>query len=177
MSCCHHDDLGGGFDNAFTVDASRVTFGRGCLGEVGDRAKALGIGRVALFSDAVVAGLPVFDTVVRSLRDAGLDVVPYTDVRVEPTDESFKAAAAFATDARPDGYVSIGGGSVIDTAKAANLYASHPADFLDYVNAPVGAGTPVPGPLRPHIACPTWSGKRCGDAADRAPGSPRRRGR
>jgi alcohol dehydrogenase class IV len=59
---------------------------------------------------------------------------------------------------KPDGYVSVGGGSVIDTAKAANLYASYPADFLAYVNAPVGAGTPVPGPLAPHIACPTTSG-------------------
>ena len=47
---------------------------------------------------------------------------------------------------------------MIDTAKAANLYASHPADFLSYVNPPVGEGTPVPGPLKPHIACPTTSG-------------------
>ncbi|HSK15062.1 MAG TPA: hydroxyacid-oxoacid transhydrogenase, partial [Gaiellaceae bacterium] len=57
-----------------------------------------------------------------------------------------------------DGFVSIGGGSVIDTAKAANLYATHPADLLTYVNAPVGEGRPVPGPLRPHLACPTTSG-------------------
>ena len=47
---------------------------------------------------------------------------------------------------------------MIDTAKAANLYASYPADFLSYVNPPVGDGTPVPGPLKPHIACPTTSG-------------------
>jgi alcohol dehydrogenase class IV len=96
--------------------------------------------------------------VQRSLREAGVEVVSYPDARVEPTDESFKQAAAFATDVNPDGYVSVGGGSVIDTAKAANLYASHPADFLEYVNAPVGAGAAVPGPLRPHIACPTTSG-------------------
>ena len=157
MSCCHHGDIDGG-DRAFTVDASRITFGRGALNEVGDRAKALGIERVALFSDAAVAALPVFDTVVRSLRAAGLDVVPYTDVRVEPTDQSFTQAAEFASEVDPDGYVSLGGGSVIDTAKAANLYASHPADFLEYVNAPVGAGTAVPGALKPHIACPTTSG-------------------
>lgn len=157
MSCCHHDDIDGG-DRAFTVDASRITFGRGCLNEVGDRAKALGIARVALFSDTAVAALPVFETVHRSLRAAGIDVVPYTDVRVEPTDESFRQATGFAVDADADGYISLGGGSVIDTAKAANLYASHPADFLEYVNAPVGAGTPVPGPLKPHIACPTTSG-------------------
>jgi alcohol dehydrogenase class IV len=114
--------------------------------------------RVALFSDALVARLPVFDTARRSLRAAGIDVIAFTDVHVEPTDESFRKASAFASDMKPDGYVSVGGGSVIDTAKAANLYASYPADFLAYVNAPVGAGTPVPGPLAPHIACPTTSG-------------------
>jgi len=47
---------------------------------------------------------------------------------------------------------------VIDTCKAANLYATHPAEFLDYVNAPIGAGRAVPGALRPHIACPTTCG-------------------
>ncbi|CAN3131591.1 hydroxyacid-oxoacid transhydrogenase [Mycobacterium sp. smrl_JER01] len=158
MSCCHHGGVDGANERAFTVDASRVTFGRGCLVEVGDRIATLGVERVAVFSDPVVAGLPVFDTVRRSLRDAGVDVVPYTEVRVEPTDESFRQAAEFAAEAKPDGYVSVGGGSVIDTAKAADLYTTHPADFLDYVNAPVGAGAAVPGPLRPHIACPTTSG-------------------
>lgn len=158
MSCCHYQPTGDRLDTAFTVDASRITFGRGCLGEVGDRASALGMTRVALFSDPVVAGLEIFDTARRSLHAAGIDVVPYTDVHVEPTDESFTRAAAFASEAKPDGYVSVGGGSVIDTAKAANLYATHPADFLAYVNAPVGEGTPVPGPLQPHIACPTTSG-------------------
>jgi hydroxyacid-oxoacid transhydrogenase len=145
-------------DGAFTVDASRVTFGRGCLAEVGDRAGALGLRRVALFSDAVVAGLPVFATARDSLVAAGLDVVTYTDVHVEPTDASFRDAARFAQECNPDGYVSLGGGSVIDTCKAANLYATHPADFLTYVNAPIGESKPVPAPLRPHIACPTTAG-------------------
>lgn len=158
MSCCHYQPAGDGLDTAFTVDASRITFGRGCLEELGDRASALGMTRVALFSDAEVAALEVFDTAQRSLRAAGIDLVSYTDVHVEPTDESFARAAAFASETKPDGYVSVGGGSVIDTAKAANLYATHPADFLSYVNAPVGDGTPVPGPLAPHIACPTTSG-------------------
>ncbi|OBB00684.1 alcohol dehydrogenase [Mycobacteriaceae bacterium 1482268.1] len=158
MSCCHYQPAGDGLDTAFTVDASRITFGRGCLRELGDRAAALGMTRVVLFSDPIVARLEVFDTAHRSLRAAGIDVVTYTETRVEPTDESFSRATAFATDTQPDGYVSVGGGSVIDTAKAANLYATHPADFLAYVNVPVGQGAPVPGPLRPHIACPTTSG-------------------
>ncbi|MCV7194371.1 hydroxyacid-oxoacid transhydrogenase [Mycolicibacterium brumae] len=154
MSCCHIE----GGDTAFTVDASRITFGRGCVAELGPRARSHGMNRVALFTDRRVADLPLFAAARESLLAAGLDVVVYDDVHVEPTDESFRAAIEFAGQARADGYVSIGGGSVIDTAKAANLYISHPADFLDYVNAPVGNGKPVPGPLAPHIACPTTSG-------------------
>jgi len=158
MGCCHYHPVAEGCDNAFTVDTSRITFGRGCLAEVCDRARALGMRRVALFSDERVARLPHFEKVYQSLSAAGLDVAVYTDVHVEPTDRSFLEAARFAADARPDGYISLGGGSVIDTCKAANLYATHPASFLAYVNAPVGDGLPVPGPLRPHIACPTTSG-------------------
>ncbi|MHA7632934.1 hydroxyacid-oxoacid transhydrogenase [Corallococcus sp. M7] len=158
MGCCHYPAVKEGCDSAFTVDTSRITFGPGCLSEVGDRARALGMKRVALFSDARVARLPHFEKVRQSLLAAGLDVVVFTDVHVEPTDASFQEAARFASEARPDGYVSLGGGSVIDTCKAANLYATHPADFLAYVNAPVGEGRAVPGPLKPHIACPTTSG-------------------
>jgi hydroxyacid-oxoacid transhydrogenase len=158
MSCCHYQPTGDGLETAFTVDASRITFGRGCIDELGERARALGMTRVALFSDAGVAGLEFFESADRSLRGAGIDVVSYTDSQIEPTDESFRHAAAFASETKPDGYVSVGGGSVIDTAKAANLYATYPADFLAYVNAPVGDGTPVPGPLKSHIACPTTSG-------------------
>ena len=157
MNCCHYH-VSDGCDAAFSVDASRITFGRGCIDELGHRARRLGMTRVALFSDAGVARLPFFDTARRSLASAGLDVVTYTNARVEPTDVSFQDAARFAAEAKPDGYVSVGGGSVIDTAKAANLYATHPADFLAYVNKPVGEGEPVPGPLMPHIACPTTSG-------------------
>ncbi len=158
MACCEFPAAAEGYDGAFTVDSSRITFGRGCLAEVGDRARALGLRRVALFSDAAVSGLPIFDTTRDSLVAAGLDVVAYTDVHVEPSDESFRDGARFAQEVNPDGYVSLGGGSVIDTCKAANLYATYPADFLTYVNKPVGEGKPVPGPLRPHIACPTTAG-------------------
>jgi alcohol dehydrogenase class IV len=98
------------------------------------------------------------ETARRSLAAAGVDVAVYDGVKVEPTDASFLAAADFAREGRFDGYVSVGGGSVIDTCKAAALYATYPAPFLAYVNAPIGEGRPVPGPLPPHIACPTTCG-------------------
>ncbi|MEO8875623.1 MAG: hydroxyacid-oxoacid transhydrogenase, partial [Polyangiaceae bacterium] len=145
-------------DAAFTVDASRITFGLGCLDEVGARARAHGLKRVALFTDARVKNIATFAGVTGSLNTAGCDVVIYDECQIEPDDASFARAIRFAAETEPDGYVSFGGGSVIDTCKAANLYATHPADFLDYVNAPMGLGRAVPGPLKPHIACPTTSG-------------------
>src|SRR5262249_45283606 len=82
----------------------------------------------------------------------------FSAVEVEPTDRSFHEAIAIAREGRFDSFVAVGGGSTIDTAKAANLYSTYPADFLDYVNAPIGRGLPVPGPVKPLIAIPTTAG-------------------
>ena len=112
---------------------------------VGDIAVSLGMRRVALMTDAVLATSRHVEKVVTSLAAAGVTVARYDDVRVEPTDESFQAATTFAVDADVDGFISVGGGSVIDTAKAANLYSTHPAEFLSYVNAPIGGGVAAPG--------------------------------
>lgn len=145
-------------ETVLEVEAPRVKFGRGAIDEVGPEAAALGLKRVALFTDKHLASGEFVERARRSLRAAGVDVAEFAGVRIEPTDTSFRDAAAFAQSARVDGYVSVGGGSVIDTAKAANLYATYPAPFERYVNAPLGEGVPVPGPLAPHIACPTTSG-------------------
>jgi len=147
-----------GGDRIFAVEAPKIKFGRGSLQEVGDDAKALGMSRVAVYTDLRVGQLEHVSKVVESLKSQGLDAVVYDQVAVEPTDVSFKQGAEFARDGKFDGYVSVGGGSVMDTCKAANLYSCYPADFLDYVNAPIGKAIPVPGELKPHIACPTTFG-------------------
>lgn len=144
---------------AFEMAASNVRFGAGVTREVGDDLRDLGLRRVLVMTDAVVARLAPVQVALQSIADAGIEAVVYDRVRVEPTDVSFKDAIAFAREAHVDGYVAIGGGSVMDTAKAANLYVTHPpADFLDYVNAPIGRAMPVPGPVRPLIAIPTTAG-------------------
>jgi hydroxyacid-oxoacid transhydrogenase len=158
MLCCAGYPFVDGGDTTFAVEAANVKYGSGSLREVGADARGLGMRRVALVTDPVVATLSYVETVARSLREAGCDVAIYAEAAVEPTDVSFAAAAEFARDGRFDGYVSVGGGSSIDTAKAANLYATYPDAFDAYVNAPLGGGKPIPGPLRPHIACPTTSG-------------------
>lgn len=158
MTCCHYFAASAGGDTAFAVDGASVTFGAGALDEAGDHARALGCRRVALFTDKIVGALPHVARVRAALVGAGVEVALYDEVQIEPSDRSFQAAARFVSEGRFDGVVSVGGGSVLDTAKAALLYATYPADFLTYVNKPVGQGVGVPGPLPPHIACPTTSG-------------------
>jgi hydroxyacid-oxoacid transhydrogenase len=160
MFCCRHEHYAPSTngDYGFEVDGARLKYGRGVISEVGEAARALGVRRAGVFVDPFLRDGEFVDTAVRALHDAGIDCAISTEIEIEPTDRSFKNAAAFAVDGNFDGFVSIGGGSTIDTAKAADLYATYPADFMDYVNAPIGGGKPVPGPLRPHIACPTTSG-------------------
>ncbi|MEO5699215.1 MAG: hydroxyacid-oxoacid transhydrogenase [Casimicrobiaceae bacterium] len=159
MGCCHADfALVEGSDRGFTVGMPTFTFGAGVLAEAGDQARELGLKRAALFTDPYLREGEHVAKVRQALRAAGVDVAIFSDVLIEPTDASFQDAARFAAEGRFDGYVSVGGGSVMDTCKAANLYASQPADFMTYVNAPIGAGQKVPGPVRPHIACPTTAG-------------------
>jgi hydroxyacid-oxoacid transhydrogenase len=145
-------------ETVFTMDTTSLKVGVGATREVGSDLAALGVKRVLVVTDANLATSETVAIVGKSLRDAGLDPVLYDQVRVEPTDQSFKAAIVFATTGNFDAYVAVGGGSVMDTAKAANLYATYPADFLDYVNPPVGKGKPVPGHLKPLIAIPTTAG-------------------
>ncbi len=158
MGCCHYYAFTEHGDEIFSVDASAIKYGPGALREVGDDARGLGLRRVGVFTDRGLAELSHLQAVLDSLRGAGVDAAVYDEVRVEPTDASFQAATRFAAEGGFDGFVSLGGGSVIDTCKAANLYSTWPAEFLAYVNPPVGEGRAVPGALKPHIACPTTSG-------------------
>lgn len=145
-------------ESAYTIDTSAIKFGAGVTREVGYEMKRLGARRVMVVTDPRMASSEAVDITLQSLRAESIDAVLFDAVSVEPTDASFKEAIRFAVDGAFDGFVAVGGGSSIDTAKAANLYATHPADFLTYVNAPIGEGKPVPGPLKPLIAIPTTSG-------------------
>ena len=145
-------------ETAFTIDTSSIKYGPGVTREVGHDMRRLGAQRVMVLTDAQLAQGAAVATALAALKAAGIDAVLFDQVRVEPTSSSFLQAIEFASRGKFDGYLAVGGGSVIDTAKAANLYATYPADLLAYVNPPIGRGESVPGPLQPLIAVPTTAG-------------------
>ncbi|KAL3891292.1 hypothetical protein ACJMK2_003554 [Sinanodonta woodiana] len=139
--------------------ASNVKFGRGATREVGQDCKNLKAKKVCVMTDKKLSKMSPVQITVESIRKQNINYKVYDRVRVEPTDESFKEAIDFAKEEGFDCFVAVGGGSVIDTCKAANLYSSNPdAKLLDYVNVPIGKGLPVTHALRPLIAVTTTSG-------------------
>jgi alcohol dehydrogenase class IV len=145
-------------ETVFVLEMSPIKFGPGATDEIGHDARRLGLRRALLLSDPRLVELGLAERVRERLADADVKVELFDGVAVEPTVRSMEEAAEYARTKEVDGLVAVGGGSVLDTAKAVNLLTCHPAPLLDYVNAPVGRGRPVPGPLRPLIAVPTTAG-------------------
>ncbi|HEX4770705.1 MAG TPA: hydroxyacid-oxoacid transhydrogenase [Bryobacteraceae bacterium] len=143
---------------AFEMAAASIRFGAGATSECGADLADLGARNVLVFTDAALVNLPPVASALASLKANGVSACVFDRVRVEPNTESVEAAIAFATNNEYDAVLAIGGGSTIDTAKIANLYSCWPADFLDYVNQPIGKGKPVPGPVKPLLAIPTTAG-------------------
>ncbi|KAM4688751.1 hydroxyacid-oxoacid transhydrogenase, mitochondrial isoform 2-T2 [Discoglossus pictus] len=138
---------------------SSIRYGENVTKEIGLDLQNLRAGNVCVMTDKNLAQLPAVQAVLNSLSKCAINFKLYDNVRVEPTDKSFMDAIQFARQGAFDAYVAVGGGSVMDTCKAANLYSSSPeSEFLDYVNAPIGRGKAVTVPLKPLIAVPTTSG-------------------
>jgi alcohol dehydrogenase len=133
----------------------RIRFGDGVAGELADVVAAEGAQRVLLLIDA---GLEEHSAGVRAsiaaLEDGGITAVRFVKPPGEPTIEMVDAAAAALTGAGAGAVVAIGGGSVLDTAKAARLCAQHACTFAEFL----ASGRSFPEPAIPLIAVPTTAG-------------------
>ena len=90
------------------------------------------------------------------LAGLGLPTVVFP-VAGEPTVGLARAAATAAREHGADVVAAIGGGSVIDTAKAAAMLLGNGGDPLDYLEV-IGAGRPITRPSAPCVAVPTTAG-------------------
>ncbi len=146
-------------ETIFTWGAPPLKFGAGACDEIGHELALYGAGRVLVVTDPGVRELGIPDRVAGSLHRYGVAAEVFDGVHVEPSDASFSAAVEHAESHGPwDGFVAVGGGSAIDTAKAVNLLTSCTGELMDYVNAPVGRGKAPDRPLKPLVAVPTTAG-------------------
>ncbi|KZS91227.1 alcohol dehydrogenase [Sistotremastrum niveocremeum HHB9708] len=144
---------------AFEIAAANLRFGDGVTKEVGMDLKNMKASKVALFTDKNLAKLPPVLKAIHSLETQGVPFEVYSDVSVEPTEASWRHAIEWSRTHDFSHFLAVGGGSVIDTAKAANLLTVYKEnDLMDFVNAPIGKGLPVEEKLRPLIAVPTTAG-------------------
>jgi hydroxyacid-oxoacid transhydrogenase len=144
---------------AFEVAAANLRFGHGVTKEVGMDFANQKATKVGVFTDPTVANLRPMKTATESLEASGVPYEVFTDVSVEPTEESWQKAIAWARKHDFSHFLAVGGGSVMDTAKCANLFTVYKeSDLFDFINAPVGKGLPITQQLRPLIAIPTTAG-------------------
>jgi len=147
-----------GNETIFTMEATPLKYGPGASEEVGWEIKRMGVGRVMMISDPGVIETGITGRIQELIEGEGIEVELFDKAHVEPTAESFQEAADFAVGGEFDGFVAVGGGTSIDTAKVSDLIATHGGEIMDYVNPPIGGGKAPPSPLKPLLAIPTTSG-------------------
>ncbi|MGR5501433.1 iron-containing alcohol dehydrogenase [Vibrio sp. DNB22_10_4] len=127
--------------------------GEGATERAGDIAIQLGCRRVMIVSDPVMKALGQVDQLKSVVNQAGVEADVFTDTVPEPTEASILPAVNKVIDGQYDGVIALGGGSVIDSAKAIALLAEHQGRIRDYSVPNI-----VTLPIMPLIAIPTTAG-------------------
>jgi len=146
-------------DVVFSLRMVPIKFGIGAAQETGFELHNLGVKKVLVITDKTISKeTQILSNMKYCIEDAGIEVEVWDEVEPEPSSDSMKKAIRFASGGNFDGLIGLGGGSSIDTAKVVNLFTTYPAEFLDYIAAPIGKDRPVPGKLKPLVAIPTTAG-------------------
>ncbi|HPU01801.1 MAG: iron-containing alcohol dehydrogenase [Firmicutes bacterium] len=132
-----------------------VEFGCGISRRVHEKAASLHRRRALVVSDAGVARAGLLEPIMASLEGAGLQATLFTGVESDPCGEICDRVAALAGEHAGDSFfVAVGGGSVMDTVKAAVVVAGHGGSALDYQRG----GKKIEKSCPPYIAIPTTAG-------------------
>ncbi len=135
------------------ASAGQVIFGMRAVERVGRLALWLGVRRPLIVSDRILVGLGIVDSVRRILAEAGLSPAVYDGGEPEPCTGTVYRCVEAARAGEHDSLIAVGGGSNIDTAKAAAVILSHGGSLPEYYGI-----NRVPGPVLPLIAVPTTAG-------------------
>ena len=130
-----------------------LLIGGGTSNDLPDHVARLGIERPLVVSDRFLLEKGPAGPLVERLRDAGLAVAVFGDVQPDPTLANVNGALDALRAHEADGVVAIGGGSPMDTAKAASVAHTNDGDVRDYAGY-----HKVPGPGLPLVAVPTTAG-------------------
>lgn len=134
-----------------------ILFGAGVIQKLGERAKSLAIRRAMVIADPVMERLGRVDEVRGILEESGIESAAFSGVEPDPPVELIENAGKFYRDHRCDGMIALGGGSSMDTAKAAAVRVSHTGVLTEYENM-VGGKAKIKPTLPPLICIPTTSG-------------------
>jgi alcohol dehydrogenase class IV len=132
--------------------AAQIVFGAGALNQLPRLIQGFGTRAWLLLGAARRHEAPVRAL----LQGAGLGVEVAT-VAGEPTVEDVVAIVEAARAGRAELVVGVGGGSVLDAAKAVAALLANPGDPFDYLEV-VGRGQALARPPLPFIAVPTTAG-------------------
>ncbi len=133
--------------------APEFIFGVGARHRVGFYARNMRARRVLIVSDPGVIAAGWLQDVQHDLSEMGIESVVFKDLTPNPKDYEVMAGAAFYARERCDVIVALGGGSVIDCAKAIGLVFSNQCDIHVFEGADQ---VDIPGP--PLICIPTTAG-------------------
>ncbi|HQE91922.1 MAG TPA: iron-containing alcohol dehydrogenase [Anaerolineae bacterium] len=132
--------------------ASRIVFGAGALREAGSLAVTLGRRAFVVTGREGQRAAPLLD----GLKAVGVEAATFA-VTGEPTTDLVREGTAQARAADCDLVIGLGGGSVIDAAKAVAVLLTNGGDPLDYLEV-IGRGLAIRQPAMPCIAIPTTAG-------------------
>lgn len=112
---------------------TRIIFGKGSIAGIGSEVKRFGSRVLMVYGMGSVRTTGVYEQVLNSLKEAGIDIVELPGIKSNPLLSKAKEGIELARSKKVDAVLAVGGGSVIDTAKtiAAGVKADHdPWEFF-----------------------------------------------